>query len=99
MQTPGGSRSLGNAPSQGGAGVRGMYSSQKPTPATARRPELGYVGFPVQHNSAGNRRFSLAPSVSHRVDAAVQDIWSMTSSSRMAGYIGFDIVCSLLREG
>lgn len=64
MQTPGGSRSMGMAPSQGGTGLRGVYSSQKPTPASVRRPELGYVGFHVQPNSTGNRRFSLAPSVS-----------------------------------
>ncbi|KAL4445821.1 hypothetical protein ABPG77_009020 [Micractinium sp. CCAP 211/92] len=64
MQTPGGSRSMGMAPSQGGTGLRGVYSSQKPTPASVRRPELGYVGFHVQPNSTGNRRFSLAPSES-----------------------------------
>lgn len=72
MQTPSGSRSMGMAPLQGGAGLHGVYSSQKATPASARRPELGYVGFHVQPHSASNRRFSLAPSVSFFGWVAIQ---------------------------
>lgn len=61
MHTPASQRvSQGTQPGTGMRAMGGGFSSQ-PTPASQRRPELGYVGFRMPTNSAG-RRNSLAPS-------------------------------------